>query len=96
MPAARARPDSLHRCRRYRAESRHHRSGRRIFGPARSGKDPRQRTPADIVPLLVELVKPLGKFDHVTIGFPGMVKAGKVQSAPAYGTVGLGRIPWEP
>jgi polyphosphate glucokinase len=49
-------------------------------------KTPKQRTPAKIVPLLVELVKPLGKFDHVTIGFPGMVKGGKVQSAPAYGT----------
>jgi len=49
-------------------------------------KTPKQRRPADIVPLLVELVKPLGKFDHVTIGFPGMVKAGKVCTVPAYGT----------
>jgi polyphosphate glucokinase len=49
-------------------------------------KTPQQRKPADIVPLLVELVKPLGKFDHVTIGFPGMVKAGKVCTVPAYGT----------
>ncbi len=49
-------------------------------------KTPKLRTPDRIVPLLVELVKPLGRFDHVTIGFPGMVKAGRVHSAPAYGT----------
>ena len=49
-------------------------------------KTPQQRKPTDIVPLLVELAKPLGKFDHVTIGFPGMVKAGKVCTVPAYGT----------
>lgn len=56
-------------------------------------KTPKQRTPADIVPLLVELVKPLGTFDHVTIGFPGMVKGGKVQSAPAYGTADWAGFP---
>jgi len=49
-------------------------------------KTPRHRKPRKIVPLLVELVKPLGRFDHVTIGFPGMVKHGRVHSAPAYGT----------
>ncbi|HWA68462.1 MAG TPA: ROK family protein [Rhizomicrobium sp.] len=49
-------------------------------------KTPKRRKPAQIVPLLVRLVKPLGRFDHVTIGFPGMVKGGRVQTAPAYGT----------
>jgi polyphosphate glucokinase len=49
-------------------------------------KTPKHRTPDKIVPLLVELVRPLGKFDRVTIGFPGMVRNGKVHSAPAYGT----------
>ena len=49
-------------------------------------KTPKHRKPKQIVPLLVDLVKPLGKFDHVTIGFPGVVKHGKVHSAPAYGT----------
>jgi polyphosphate glucokinase len=56
-------------------------------------RTPKQRTPARIVPLLLELVRPLGKFDHVTIGFPGMVKAGKVQSAPAYGTADWAGFP---
>lgn len=49
-------------------------------------KTPAERPPRKIVPLLVELVGPLGKFDRVTIGFPGMVKAGKVVSAPNMGT----------
>ncbi|MEY4966679.1 MAG: hypothetical protein RL274_2262 [Pseudomonadota bacterium] len=49
-------------------------------------KTPVQRTPAKVVPLLLALVKPLRKFDHVTIGFPGMVKAGKVVTAPNMGT----------
>lgn len=49
-------------------------------------KTPKHRKPGDIVPLLAELVKPLGRFDCVTIGFPGVVKDGKVITAPAYGT----------
>jgi polyphosphate glucokinase len=49
-------------------------------------KTPKHRKPGKIVPLLAGLVKPLAPFDHVTIGFPGMVKHGKVHSAPAYGT----------
>src|SRR5262245_52620773 len=56
-------------------------------------KTPKQRKPADIVPLLVELVRPLGAFDYVTIGFPGMVKAGRVQSAPAYGSADWAGFP---
>lgn len=49
-------------------------------------KTPPLRTPGKVVPLLLALVKPLGKFDHVTIGFPGMVKAGRVVTAPNMGT----------
>jgi polyphosphate glucokinase len=49
-------------------------------------KTPRHRTPAKIVPLLVKMADELGKFDHVTIGFPGMVRNGRVLSAPAFGT----------
>jgi polyphosphate glucokinase len=49
-------------------------------------KTPQRRAPKQIVPLLVRLVKPLGRFDHVTIGFPGVVKEGKVVSAPHLGT----------
>jgi polyphosphate glucokinase len=49
-------------------------------------KTPKDRTPRQIVAALMKLVAPLGKFDHVTIGFPGAVKDGKVISAPNFGT----------
>jgi polyphosphate glucokinase len=48
-------------------------------------KTPRHRTPAKVVPLLVAMAKKLGKFDHVTVGFPGVVKKGCVIHAPAFG-----------
>lgn len=49
-------------------------------------KTPKRRKPRDIVKALTALVVPLGSFDHVTIGFPGMVKDGRVVSAPHFGT----------
>ena len=49
-------------------------------------KTPKQRKPRQIVAALVKLVAPLGTYDHVTIGFPGDVKHGKVISAPNFGT----------
>ncbi len=49
-------------------------------------KTPKRRKPRDIVMALTELAAPLGAFDHVTIGFPGMVRNGKVVSAPHFGT----------
>jgi polyphosphate glucokinase len=35
---------------------------------------------------LTELAATLGPFDHATIGFPGMVRSGRVMTAPAFGT----------
>lgn len=49
-------------------------------------KTPKKRGPRDIVKALTGLVEPLGAFDHVTIGFPGMVKKGRVITAPHFGT----------
>ena len=46
-------------------------------------KTPKRRKPREIVKALAELVAPLGRFDHATIGFPGMVRNGKVMTAPA-------------
>lgn len=50
-------------------------------------KTPRRRKPKQIVQALADLAAPLGAFDHVTIGFPGVVKKGAVISAPSFGTV---------
>ena len=49
-------------------------------------KTPKRRKPANIVRILVEVAAAMGRYDHVTIGFPGMVKNGKVISAPHFGT----------
>jgi polyphosphate glucokinase len=49
-------------------------------------KTPVHRKPQQIVKALVDLAAPLGAFDHVTIGFPGVVKKGIVISAPSFGT----------
>jgi polyphosphate glucokinase len=49
-------------------------------------RTPERRKPKHIVKALAELAAPLGAFDHVTIGFPGVVKKGVVISAPHFGT----------
>ena len=38
--------------------------------------------PKDIVKVLVDLVSPLGAFDRVSVGFPGVVRNGRVLTAP--------------
>lgn len=42
-------------------------------------------TPKILVDALAKLVKPLPKFDYVSVGFPGVVRDGKVLTAPHYG-----------
>ena len=49
-------------------------------------KTPERRKPKHIVQALADLAAPLGAFDCVTIGFPGVVKKGVVISAPSFGT----------
>ncbi len=41
--------------------------------------------PADIVEALAKLVEPLPPFDRVSVGFPGVVRDGKVVTAPNLG-----------
>ena len=49
-------------------------------------KTPHHCKPARMVSLLVELVAPLKGYDHISIGFPGYVRDGKVFTAPNLGT----------
>jgi polyphosphate glucokinase len=49
-------------------------------------KTPKHPGPAKIVKALVELVAPLKGYDHVSIGFPGYVRDGKVFTAANLGT----------
>jgi polyphosphate glucokinase len=43
-------------------------------------------TPAMMVNLLVRLAKPFPRHDHIAIGFPGVVRNGRVITAPHWGT----------
>jgi polyphosphate glucokinase len=47
---------------------------------------PKERKPNEIVDVLAGMVAPLEAFDAATVGFPGVVKEGKVISAPNFGT----------
>lgn len=48
-------------------------------------KTPHPSPPAVIVPALAGLANSLGRFDRVSVGFPGVVRAGKTLSAPNLG-----------
>jgi polyphosphate glucokinase len=43
---------------------------------------PRPATPGAVVDALVKLVEPLGPFDRVSVGFPGVVASGATRTAP--------------
>jgi polyphosphate glucokinase len=47
---------------------------------------PRPAKPESVVAALVDLVKPLGAFDRVSLGFPGVERRGWVLTAPNLGT----------
>ena len=51
----------------------------------------RIKTPADLTPQILvaglkKLVEPLGTFDRVSVGFPGVVRGGTIVTAPNLGT----------
>lgn len=47
---------------------------------------PHQCSPDELVEALVKLVEPLPAFDCVSVGFPGVVRNGKIITAPNLGT----------
>ena len=47
---------------------------------------PRPSPPAVVVPALVGLAHALGRFDRISVGFPGVVSRGTVRTAPNLGT----------
>ena len=47
---------------------------------------PHPSGPAELLTALVELVRPLGSFDRISVGFPGVVRAGRILTAPNLGT----------
>jgi polyphosphate glucokinase len=51
-------------------------------------KTPTPATPAFVINALGELVQTFGHFDRVSIGFPGVVRAGIISTAPTLSTYG--------
>jgi len=60
-------------------------SGTVVAGPNRVDT-PRPSGPAAVVAVLTQVVAPLGKFDRISVGFPGVVRSGRVLTAPNLGT----------
>jgi polyphosphate glucokinase len=56
-----------------------------VAEPVRIDTVPEQ-PPREVVTRLVEMVRPLGAFDRVSVGFPGVVRAGRVLTAANLGT----------
>jgi polyphosphate glucokinase len=59
--------------------------GLMIAGPVKIGT-PHPSGPDVVISTLVELVAPLGAFARVSVGFPGVVRGGRVLTAPNLGT----------
>jgi polyphosphate glucokinase len=60
-------------------------SGTMVAGPNRVNTPPHP-TPQVVVEALVNLASPLGSFDRISVGFPGVVRQGQVLTAPNLGT----------
>ena len=45
-------------------------------------KTPKQGTPDTVLNALLALIGPLGEFDRISVGFPGVVRSGQVMTAP--------------
>ena len=59
--------------------------GNMIAGPNKADT-PKPSGPSPVVETLVGLAKPLGRFDRVSVGFPGVTRSGRVLTAPNLGT----------
>ena len=60
-------------------------TGRMVEQPNRVDT-PKPAKPDAVVAALLEVVKPLGAFDRISIGFPGVVRGARVITAPHLGT----------
>ena len=67
-------------------------NGDMVAGPNRVNTPPHP-IPQAVVDALVGLAAPLGEFDRISVGFPGVVRDGKVLTAPNLGTPEWRRFP---
>ncbi|HWB49778.1 MAG TPA: ROK family protein [Stellaceae bacterium] len=61
-------------------------NGRIVGDPSRVPTPPKPVAPEQVVAIVHEAADKLGPFDRVSVGFPGMVRGGKVLTAPNLGT----------
>jgi predicted TIM-barrel fold metal-dependent hydrolase len=61
-------------------------SGQIVGNPARVPTPPKPVHPEQVVGIIAETAPTLGAFERVSVGFPGMVRNGKVLTAPNLGT----------
>jgi polyphosphate glucokinase len=59
--------------------------GTMVSGPERVDT-PHPSGPSELIPTLLELIRPLGAFDRISVGFPGVVRSGRILTAPNLGT----------
>jgi polyphosphate glucokinase len=59
--------------------------GTMISGPEHI-PTPHPSAPADVLAHLTDMIRSLGAFDRISVGFPGVVRAGRVLTAPNLGT----------
>lgn len=58
----------------------------KMVEPERRVATPHPAPPDVVVPALIALVQPMGRYDRISIGFPGVVRGGTVLTAPNLGT----------
>jgi polyphosphate glucokinase len=56
-----------------------------VIVPRARVETPKKATPDKVLKALTELIQPLGSFDRISVGFPGVVRAGHVMTAPNLG-----------
>jgi polyphosphate glucokinase len=56
-------------------------TGHLVAGPARTDT-PHPAPPRPVIAALLDIIRPLGEFDRVSVGFPGVVRRGQVFTAP--------------
>ncbi len=61
-------------------------AGGNLIVPREHVDTPKPATPDAVLSALVGLIKPMGKFDRISVGFPGVVRGGIVLTAPNLGT----------
>ena len=68
-------------------------NGEMVAGPNRVNTPPRP-VPSVVVDALVGLAGPLGQFDRISVGFPGVVRHGQVVTAPISAHRNVGTSLW--